>query len=126
MTTESLPSHSNTRHDMSNQENIRENYDDETTSLLESSSAGDMSYFMGLFQIASKTSNLNILSYLLAALINICLFVFINSSQGFVLTQILFVPSAEIGNAVGTLTFADELLSVFALWIWGLASDKVF
>ncbi|KAJ3107851.1 hypothetical protein HDU97_003199, partial [Phlyctochytrium planicorne] len=79
--------------------------------------------FLGCLELAPGTSVLSFSAYLLATSLNICLFVYLNSSQTFVLTQILRVPTEILGDTSGTLTFADELLSLVAVWMWGIASD---
>ena len=59
----------------------------------------------------------------------VCLFsisflVFLNSSISFVITDILHLHSG-IGDAVGTLGFADELVALVACPVWGLLSDRI-
>lgn len=39
--------------------------------------------------------------------------------------QILSVPTDQLGNASGSLTFYDELVSIVAVWGWGIHSDCV-
>ena len=63
-------------------------------------------------------------------LLGVCLFaisflVFLNSSVSFVITDILHQQHDGIGDAVGTLGFADELLALFACPFWGLLSDRI-
>ncbi|KAJ3109464.1 hypothetical protein HDU96_007228 [Phlyctochytrium bullatum] len=79
--------------------------------------------FLGFLELAPGTTALNFSAYLLATFFNICLFVFLNSSQTFVLTQILRVPSENLGDTSGNLTLADEIVSLVCVWLWGLASD---
>ncbi|KAJ3173128.1 hypothetical protein HDU88_004587 [Geranomyces variabilis] len=81
--------------------------------------------FLRIFRLCDGVSSINFIVYLLAAALGICIFVFLNSSQGFVLGNIVRVPSSSLGNASGSLTFYDELVSVFAVWLWGIASDHV-
>lgn len=62
-------------------------------------------------------------------LFGVCLFsisflVFLNSSISFVITDRLKVR-AGVGDAVGTLGFADELLALAACPAWGMVSDRV-
>ena len=62
-------------------------------------------------------------------LVAICLFsisflVFVNASISFVITTIIG-ESDGVGNAVGTLGFADELVAIVACPLWGLLSDFV-
>ncbi|KAJ3064337.1 hypothetical protein HDU98_012237, partial [Podochytrium sp. JEL0797] len=63
--------------------------------------------------------------YLCAALLGIALFVFINSSQSMILTNILLIPTDELGDKSGNLSFADQIASVFAVYIAGLSSDFI-
>jgi len=64
-------------------------------------------------------------TYLLGiALFSISFLVFLNSSISFVVTDVIGQEHG-IGNAVGTLGFADELLALVACPLWGLVSDRV-
>ena len=62
-------------------------------------------------------------------LFGICLFsisflVFLNSSVSFVITDLIKERNG-VGNAVGTLGFADELVALAACPIWGALSDRI-
>jgi MFS family permease len=62
-------------------------------------------------------------------LLGICLFsisflVFLNSSVSFVITD-LIGQKQRVGDAVGTLGFADELVALVACPVWGMVSDRV-
>ena len=59
------------------------------------------------------------------ALITVAAFVFVNAGQTYVLIDLLNYPRNRLGDAIGTLAFADELLSVGMTLIWGIASDWV-
>lgn len=62
-------------------------------------------------------------TYLLGvALFSISFLVFLNSSVSFVLTDLLHLEP-PIGDIVGTLGFADELVAIFAAPLWGVLSD---
>ncbi|KAJ3073990.1 hypothetical protein HDU98_000151 [Podochytrium sp. JEL0797] len=63
--------------------------------------------------------------YLMAALLGICLYVFINTTQSLILTNILRIPTDQLGDKSGNLTFADQIASLFAVYIFGLSSDFV-
>ncbi|KAI9330294.1 major facilitator superfamily domain-containing protein [Obelidium mucronatum] len=63
--------------------------------------------------------------YLTASLLGICLFVFINATQALVLTQIVGIPSEELGDRAGTLAFTDQIASMFAVLVFGVLSDRV-
>ena len=65
----------------------------------------------------------------LSYLCGVCLFsisflVFLNSSISFVITDVL-KQRKGVGDAVGTLGFADELVALMACPLWGAASDRV-
>ncbi|TPX56524.1 hypothetical protein PhCBS80983_g04490 [Powellomyces hirtus] len=81
--------------------------------------------FLRIFKLNPGVTALNFVVYLIAASLGICFFVFINSSQGFVLGDIIRIPSSELGTASGSLTFYDELVSIIAVYLWGLASDRI-
>ena len=64
-----------------------------------------------------------------AYLLGVCLFsisflVFLNSSISFVITD-LIEERHGVGNAVGTLGFADELVALVACPFWGILSDRL-
>lgn len=64
-------------------------------------------------------------TYLLGiALFSIAFLVFLNSSISFVVTDIIGQKKG-VGDVVGTLSFADELLALVACPLWGLISDRV-
>ncbi|KAF2021902.1 putative MFS transporter [Aaosphaeria arxii CBS 175.79] len=58
------------------------------------------------------------------ALFSISFLVFLNSSVSFVITQRIG-RTHNVGDAVGTLGFADELVALVACPAWGLLSDRV-
>ncbi|KAF2858538.1 hypothetical protein K470DRAFT_259716 [Piedraia hortae CBS 480.64] len=58
------------------------------------------------------------------ALFSIAFLVFLNSSISFVVTD-LIGQKTGVGDAVGTLGFADELFALVACPLWGLLSDRV-
>ncbi|KAI9333855.1 major facilitator superfamily domain-containing protein [Obelidium mucronatum] len=61
--------------------------------------------------------------YLTATSLGICLFVFINATQSLVLTHILNIPTGELGDKAGTISFADQLVSLAAVYVFGVSSD---
>ena len=64
-------------------------------------------------------------TYLLGiALFSISFLVFLNSSISFVVTEVIG-RKKRVGDAVGTLGFADELLALVACPVWGLVSDRI-
>ena len=70
-------------------------------------------------------TRLQAITYLLGVcLFSISFLVFLNSSTSFVITD-LIKQKGGVGNAVGTLGFADELLALIACPLWGVISDKI-
>lgn len=66
-----------------------------------------------------------ILTYLLGvALFSISFLVFLNSQISFVITKRIG-QTTHVGDAVGTLGFADELVALVACPVWGMLSDRV-
>lgn len=61
--------------------------------------------------------------YFVAVLFTICSFVYINTSQAFLLTDVFHIPLEEEGDYSGWLIFADELLAVCFIGVWGFLSD---
>jgi MFS family permease len=55
---------------------------------------------------------------------SIAFLVFLNSSVSFVLTDLIGQENG-VGDAVGNLGFADELVALVACPVWGLLSDKI-
>ncbi|KAJ4336141.1 hypothetical protein N0V87_005577 [Didymella glomerata] len=77
---------------------------------------------LGLSFTATRTQ---IASYLFGvALFSIAFLVFLNSSISFVITQRIG-QSKNVGGAVGTLGFVDELVALVACPVWGLLSDRI-
>jgi MFS family permease len=78
-----------------------------------------------MFGLAFTASRTQIVSYLFGvALFSISFLVFLNSSISFVITQRIG-HSRNVGDAVGTLGFVDELVALVACPAWGLLSDRV-
>ena len=70
-------------------------------------------------------SRLQAFTYLFGiALFSIAFLVFLNSSISFVVTDVIG-RKHNVGSAVGTLGFADELLALVACPLWGLLSDRI-
>ncbi|PSS18605.1 hypothetical protein M430DRAFT_102294 [Amorphotheca resinae ATCC 22711] len=64
-------------------------------------------------------------TYLFAVcLFSISFLVFLNSSVSFVITD-LIGRKDSVGDLVGTLGFADELVALFACPLWGILSDRL-
>ncbi len=70
-------------------------------------------------------TKLQVATYLLGVCpFSIAFLVFLNSSVSFVVTD-LIGRREKVGDAVGSLGFADELLALVACPLWGLLSDKI-
>ena len=68
---------------------------------------------------------LNVVTYLFGiCLFSISFLVFVNATVSFVITDIIGQESG-VGDAVGTLGFADELVALVACPFWGLLSDRI-
>ena len=55
---------------------------------------------------------------------SIAFLVFLNSSVSFVITDLIGSDNG-VGDAVGNLGFADELLALVACPFWGILSDRI-
>ncbi|KAI0969197.1 hypothetical protein F4678DRAFT_439653 [Xylaria arbuscula] len=74
---------------------------------------------------SSSTTPLQAATYLLGiSLFSISFLVFLNSAISFVITDLLGVKRG-VGDIVGTLGFADELVALIACPLWGLLSDRL-
>lgn len=74
---------------------------------------------------APGISTIQASTYLLfVCLFSISFLVFLNSSVSFVVTDLLGIKHG-VGDLVGTLGFADELVALVACPVWGLLSDRV-
>lgn len=70
-------------------------------------------------------SRAQISTYLLGVCpFSIAFLVFLNSSVSFVVTD-LIGREERVGDAVGNLGFADELVALVACPFWGLLSDRI-
>ena len=70
-------------------------------------------------------TRLQAVTYLLGVcLFSIAFLVFLNSSVSFVITD-LIGQRTRVGDAVGTLGFADELVVLIACPAWGVISDRL-
>lgn len=74
---------------------------------------------------APSTTAAQAITYLLGiSLFSISFLVFLNSSVSFVITD-LIGQKDNVGDVVGTLGFADELVALVACPAWGLVSDRL-
>jgi MFS family permease len=74
---------------------------------------------------ASGTTPIQAATYLLfVCLFSISFLVFLNSSVSFVITDLLGIKDG-VGDLVGTLGFADEIVALVACPFWGIVSDRL-
>lgn len=78
---------------------------------------------VGLLKEGVKTSWL--LAFLLSSFLTIASFVFLNSTQAYILTDLLSVPRTKLGIIQGNLSSMDEAVSMFMVVIWGVLSDRI-
>ncbi|KAI0118767.1 hypothetical protein GGR51DRAFT_131883 [Nemania sp. FL0031] len=78
-----------------------------------------------LLPFSPSTTPVQAATYLLGiSLFSISFLVFLNSAVSFVITDLLGVKRG-VGDIVGTLGFADELVALVACPLWGLLSDRL-
>ncbi|KAI1126657.1 hypothetical protein F5Y10DRAFT_244305 [Nemania abortiva] len=78
-----------------------------------------------LLPFSPSTTPAQAATYLLGiSLFSISFLVFLNSAVSFVITDLLGVKRG-VGDIVGTLGFADELVALVACPLWGLLSDRL-
>ncbi|KAJ3249895.1 hypothetical protein HDU77_007289 [Chytriomyces hyalinus] len=63
--------------------------------------------------------------YLVAVSLGIAQFVFVNAGSSILLVEILNVPNESLGDKTGTLSFADQIVSILSVWPWGVVSDRI-
>lgn len=74
---------------------------------------------------SAGVSSIQAATYLLfVCLFSISFLVFLNSSVSFVITDLLGIKD-KVGDLVGTLGFADELVALVACPAWGIVSDRL-
>jgi MFS family permease len=84
-----------------------------------------MSLLTRYLPFAPGISALQASTYLLGTcLFSISFLVFLNSSISFVITDLLDIKTG-VGDLVGTLGFADELVALVACPVWGIMSDRL-
>jgi MFS family permease len=84
-----------------------------------------MSTVSNYLPFAPATTTAQAGAYLFAVcLFSISFLVFLNSSVSFVITD-LIGRKDSVGDLVGTLGFADELVALFACPLWGILSDRL-
>ncbi len=84
-----------------------------------------MTTLLRYLPFAAPTTPLQAVTYLLpVCLFSISFLVFLNSSVSFVITD-LIGDKTGVGDKVGTLGFADELVALVACPVWGIVSDRL-
>lgn len=77
------------------------------------------------FSVMFTATKVQVATYLLGVCpFSIAFLVFLNSSVSFVITDLIGKKDG-VGDAVGSLGFADELVALVACPLWGLLSDRV-
>ncbi|KAF8452973.1 hypothetical protein BGX38DRAFT_1180004 [Terfezia claveryi] len=76
--------------------------------------------------LPAPTTTKHVTIYLLfLVLSSISLFVFLNSTISFIISDILEIRGGEhLGNIVGTLGFVDEIIVIVSAPVWGIVSDR--
>ncbi|KAI9695160.1 MAG: hypothetical protein M1820_008866 [Bogoriella megaspora] len=78
-----------------------------------------------MFRLPFTATRWQVVTYLFGvALFSISFLVFLTSSVSWVITDLIGRRS-KVGDAVGTLGFADELVALVACPAWGIISDRV-
>ncbi|KAI1167515.1 hypothetical protein F5B18DRAFT_602011 [Nemania serpens] len=78
-----------------------------------------------LLPFSRSTTSVQAATYLFGiSLFSISFLVFLNSAISFVITDLLGVKKG-VGDIVGTLGFADEIVALVACPLWGLLSDRL-
>jgi len=75
-------------------------------------------------ELTQGTTCSQFVGLMLLAFSTILLLVFMNAMQPFLLSDIYFVDSGDLGKTTGTLALADEIWSLVWLGGWGLVCDK--
>ncbi|SPN98353.1 related to MFS transporter [Cephalotrichum gorgonifer] len=84
-----------------------------------------MSSISEFLPFSASTTTPQALSYLFGiSLFSISFLVFLNSSVSFVVTDLIGQKDG-VGDVVGTLGFADEVVALVACPVWGLLSDRL-
>ncbi|KAI3636070.1 hypothetical protein MIR68_005951 [Amoeboaphelidium protococcarum] len=97
--------------------------DDQQSTVYEESQPGRK--FLGFINLSSDTTALNFVAFLIASLLVIAIFVFLNGTQPYVLSYILKVPEDQSGNENSNLVLYDQILSIVMLGTWGSLSDRI-
>ena len=64
-------------------------------------------------------------AFLLSSFLTIASFVFLNSTQAYILTDLLDIPRTRLGVIQGNLSSMDEGVSMVMVVIWGVLSDRI-
>ena len=64
-------------------------------------------------------------AFLISSFLTIASFVFINSTQAYILTDLLDIPRSKLGVIQGNLSSMDEGVSMVMVIIWEVLSDRI-
>jgi hypothetical protein len=65
------------------------------------------------------------IAFLFLSLVSICVLVFMNAANAFLLSTRYNVPVDQLGSITSELGVADEVWNIIMLGVWGVASDKI-
>ena len=65
------------------------------------------------------------IAFLFLSLVSICVLVFMNAANAFLLSTRYNVPVDQLGSITSELGVADEGWNIIMLGVWGVASDKI-
>ncbi|KAF9186832.1 hypothetical protein BGZ50_002242 [Haplosporangium sp. Z 11] len=78
----------------------------------------------GILIVNEEISYVNLISYLFACFLTICLVVYLSICQNFVLTVILRIYE-NAGSRTGSLALYDEIVALPSTLAWGILSDRI-
>ncbi|KAI8365251.1 major facilitator superfamily domain-containing protein [Radiomyces spectabilis] len=80
--------------------------------------------FLWLIPLAPHVHPIKLLAFIISTFAGLALIVYLSMSQTYVLTTILAI-SANTGDITGSLALYGEIVSVIAVVLWGVVSDRV-
>jgi len=75
--------------------------------------------------LSESTTARNMSCFYLACFTAIMLATFVPATQPFLLSEVLFIPTAEQGSVSGNLSFLGEMVIIISVGFWGSISDKL-
>jgi len=76
-------------------------------------------------RLKENISTANLLVLQINSFATIALLVFLNSMQGFLLSQVYNVEADELGTVTANIGLVDEIWSLVTLGFWGVLSDRI-